>query len=294
MSSEFRCGYVALVGKPNVGKSTLMNLLVGEKLSIISNKPQTTRITVKGIYNDPQSQIIFLDTPGFLNPRYELHKRMLKQLNDAFKDADVILFITDASDFPTEYDNELLSLLASVKRPRIAIINKCDLMSKVSEDEVHKRLGESFDHIYFISAKNGKNVDELVPTILSYIPYNQPFYDTDNLSDLSMRFFAEEIIREGIFHQYEQEIPFSSAVLIDKYQELEKKIVIHATIWIERDSQKPIIIGKNGSGLKRIREYAEVQLTDFNQIKTEIHLWVKVKKNWRKSVSALHEIGFHN
>jgi GTP-binding protein Era len=294
MNSDFRCGYVLIVGKPNVGKSTLMNALLGQKLSITSPKPQTTRRTIKGIYNDNTSQIIFLDTPGFLNPRYELQKHMLKQLTDAFKDADVVLFITDASDYPTDYDNELLKLVSAIHRPHIALINKSDLTPKSSEVQIRDSLSACFDKILFVSAKSGTNLDLILPALLSYLPYNPPYYDSEQLSDLPMRFFAEEVIREAIFRQYAQEIPYCSAVLIDKYDEQPTKTIIHSTIWLERDSQKPILIGKNGIGLQRIREYSEAQLTIFNGITTEIHLWVKIKKNWRKSLPLLRELGFRN
>lgn len=291
MKADFRCGYAVIVGKPNVGKSTLMNRLVGEKLSITSDKPQTTRLSIKGIFNDPDMQIIFLDTPGYLKPRYEMQHRMLKQLTDTFKDADVVIFLTDKSSFPTDYDQELITILQNVKRPRIAIINKSDLKGKFSDEEIRERLSSDFDEILFVSALNGDNVDQIIPTVTIFIPFGPPFYETDQLSDLPMRFFAQEIIREGVFRQFSQEVPYATAVLIDKYSELSDKIEIDATIWIERDSQKPIIIGKNGTGLQKIREYAQKELTTFNQQYTEIHLWVKVKKNWRKSLSALKEIG---
>lgn len=291
MKADFRCGYVVIVGKPNVGKSTLMNRLVGEKLSITSDKPQTTRLSIKGIFNDEDRQIIFLDTPGYLKPRYEMQHRMLKQLTNTLKDADVVIFLTDRTSFPTDYDNELITMLKTVKRPRLAIVNKSDLKGKTTDSVSREKLQAEFDEIFFVSALNGENVDLIIPAITKYLPYNPPFYETDQLSDLPMRFFAHEIIREGVFRQFVQEVPYSTAVLIDKYIEMSDKIEIHATIWIERDSQKPIIIGKNGTGLKKIREYAEKNLTEFNQLHTEVHLWVKVKKNWRKNSSALREIG---
>jgi len=293
MKADFRCGYVVIVGKPNVGKSTLMNRLIGESLSITSPKPQTTRLSIKGIYNDSDRQIIFVDTPGYLNPRYEMQKRMMQQLKDSFKDADVVLFITDKSTFPTEYDNELIVLVKSAKRPAIALVNKSDLSKTKPESEITTALRDGFEEVLFVSATEGDNLDKIIPSVTRYLPYNPPFYDTEQLSDMPMRFFAQEIIREGIFHLFEQEIPYSTAVIIDKYQESEDKTVIHSTIWLERDSQKPIIIGSKGTGLKKIREYAETKLSAFNQITTEVHLWIKVKKNWRKNNSALKEIGFH-
>ena len=292
MKADFKCGYVIITGKPNVGKSTLLNTLLGEKLSIVSSKPQTTRLAIKGFYNDADSQIIFLDTPGFLKPRYEMHKLMLKQITDTLKDADVVLFIIDFHDFPTAYDNELISLLKNVKRPIIAAVNKTDLKGMMSEAEILQYLENDFDRVIFISASNKINTDAIIPLLKSYMPYNPPFYDPEQLSDLPMRFFAQEIIREGIFKQFKEEIPYATAVIIDRYEELQDKIVIHATIWIERSSQKPIIIGSKGTGLSKIRVYAETECSNFNQKPTEIHLWVKIKANWRKNPSSLKELGF--
>jgi GTP-binding protein Era len=294
MIESFRSGFVTILGKPNVGKSTLMNILVGEKLSITSSKPQTTRLSVKGIYNDTEKQIIFLDTPGYLKPRYELQKKMLKQFSDSLNDADVVLFITEKLNFPTDYDCEILEILKSVKRPKIALINKSDQPCKICDETIINQIPPDFASIFFISAINGNNIEKIIPAITKFLPFNPPYYETDQLSDLPLRFFAQESIREAVFRQFGQEIPYSSAVLINKFEELESKIVIYATIWIEKESQKPIIIGKNGTGLKKIREYAEIQLLKFMQTQTDIHLWVKVKKNWRKSNSALKELGFRD
>jgi GTP-binding protein Era len=158
-------------------------------------------------------------------------------------------------------------------------------------DAIQNQIPESFEQTLFVSAKTGDNVDKIIPAIMKFLPYNPALYDTESLSDLPMRFFATETIREGIFHMYEQEIPYATAVLIDKYEELENKVVIHATIWIERDSQKPIIIGKRGEGLAQIREYAEKELTAFVQMQVQVHLWIKIKKNWRKNPQALRQIG---
>jgi len=291
VNPDFRCGYVVIIGKPNVGKSTLMNKLVGENLSITSSKPQTTRLSIKGILNDIDKQIIFLDTPGYLKPRYEMHHRMFRQLSEALKDADVVLYITDKHNFPTDYDKEIFAILNSVKRPQIALINKSDLQCSITEDTILNQIPEYFEATLFISALKGDNLDKIIPLITKFLPYNPPFYDTEQLSDLPVRFFAQEIIREGVFRQFEQEIPYATAILIDKYEEQTDLNIIHATIWIERDSQKPIIIGKNGTGLQKIREYAEKQISLFNQLPTEVHLWVKVKKNWRKSPTALRQIG---
>lgn len=294
MEANFKSGYVVIIGKPNVGKSTLMNKLLREDLSITSSKPQTTRLTIKGIFNNSGLQIIFLDTPGFLKPRYEMQHRMLKQLTDALKDADVILYITDKHHFPTEYDKEILHMLKSVKKPKIALINKSDLPTELTDNDIETLVPDDFEEILFISALYETNINQVIPLISKFLPLSPPYYDTEQLSDLPMRFFAQEIIREGIFRQFEQEIPYATAILIDKYDEEPNKIVIQATIWIERESQKPIIIGKKGTGLQKIREYAERKLTSFNQVQTELHLWVKIKKNWRKSPTSLRELGLRD
>ncbi len=288
---NFRSGFVAIIGKPNVGKSTLMNRLIGEKLSIISAKPQTTRLAIKGIFTDEHRQIIFLDTPGYLKPRYEMQKRMIKQLQDSLKDADAILFITEANTFPTEYDEELLKILGGIPLPKLALVNKIDLNKGFNPDLLSKKTQVDFAKVLLVSAIQGDNLDLVIPEISALLPLGPMFYDKEQLSDLPLRFFAQETIREGIFNQYEQEIPYATAVLIDKFEELPAKVIIHATIWIERDSQKPILIGKRGEGLRKIREYAERRLTMFLSQPTQVHLWVKVKKNWRKSSFALKQIG---
>jgi len=292
--ASYKAGYAVIVGKPNVGKSTLMNRLVGEKLSITSAKPQTTRLAIKGIYNDAEKQIVFLDTPGFLKPRYEMQERMLRQMTEALNDADVVIFMSEVTGFPTDYDWQLLEVLKSVKRPTLALLNKTDLCPSLDEARIKALLPASYEEVLFISATSGRGVEQVIPRIAAYLPFSPPFYDPEQLSDLPMRFFAHETIREGIFHQYGEEIPYATAVLIDRYEELEDKVVIHATIWIERDSQKPILIGKKGEGLRRIREYAEKQFGVFLGMPVQFHLWVKLKKNWRKNPGALRQIGLRD
>jgi len=290
---DFRSGFVAIIGKPNTGKSTLMNRLVGDKLSITSPKPQTTRYAIKGILNDENSQVIFVDTPGYLKPRYEMQQKMLDNITQTLKNVDLIMFITEIGTFPTEYDTEVLDLLKGIKTPQIAVFNKIDRTQGYDRNLIHMHLPHSIEEIIFISALYGDNITELVNMIKWHIPYHEPYYDADQLSDLPMRFFAQETIREAIFHYYEQEIPYATAVIVERYQELEDRSVIDATIWIERQSQKPIIIGKNGDNLKRIREYAEAALTQFTGMPVQIHLWIKIKDKWRKHSQALKELGFH-
>lgn len=290
--SDFRSGFVAITGKPNTGKSTLMNLILGEKLSITSPKPQTTRYAIKGIWNTDKHQIIFIDTPGYLKPRYEMQEKMSRIISDSYKDVDLIVFVTQIPGFPSEYDLELLNQLKSLRNPQIAVFNKSDLAGEFDPDEFTKHLPASFQKSLFVSAKTGDNIPQLLDSIRHFIPYHAPYYDEDQLSDLPVRFFAKEVIREAIFHNFAEEIPYASAVLVERYTEGPQKDVIDAVIWIERESQKPILIGKGGKNLQKIREYAEAQLSEFLQHQIEIHLFVKINPNWRKKNTALKELGF--
>ncbi len=289
---DFRSGFVAIIGKPNTGKSTLMNRILGERLSITSSKPQTTRYAIKGILNRDDCQIIFIDTPGYLKPRYELQERMQKVWSDAFRDVDLVLFMSDVQRFPTAYDLEVLQHLKQVRTPQIAVFNKLDLNPGVDRNQFQSQLPDSFSASLFISAATGEGIPELLGTLLRFIPFGEPFYQEDQLSDLPLRFFAQEVIREGIFRQFAQEIPYATAVLIEKYSEEANRVVIDAVIWLERQSQKPIIIGKRGANLSRIREHAETQLSAFLDTTVQVHLWVKIKPGWRKKSTALKELGF--
>ncbi len=289
---NYKCGYVAIIGKPNVGKSTLLNALIGEKLSITTPKPQTTRQSIKGIFSDEKRQIVFVDTPGFVEPRYELHTRMRNIISDSLKDADIVLFMTDIRDFPTDYDNQVIEKAGKVRVPRVAVLNKIDLTSIEDFEQKKKLLEDKFDYVFGVSALNGTNNDLLMQKLTDLLPYSPPFYDPENLSDLPMRFFAQEMIREKIFLIFDKEIPYSTAVLVDRYKEEPDATNIDATIWIERESQKPIIIGAKGSGLKKIRMAVEKELSEMLQTKVMVHLWVKVKKSWRKNNLYLKELGF--
>ncbi len=289
---NFKSGFVAIIGKPNTGKSTLLNRILGEKISIVSPKPQTTRYAIKGIWNTAEQQIIFIDTPGYLKPRYELQEKMLNIWNNTLKDVDLILFLTQINGFPTDFDREVLNRLKTMKNPQLAVFNKLDINPKVNRNELTQYLPPSINNTFFVSAKTGENIPELLEAIKYYIPYHQPYYEEDMLSDLPMRFFAQEIIREAIFHFFTEEIPYSSAVLIEQFKEFPDKVIINAVIWLERESQKPILIGKNGSSLKKIREYAERELSLLVQLPAQVHLFVKIKPKWRKKQSALKELGF--
>jgi GTP-binding protein Era len=293
ISDTFKSGFVAIIGKPNTGKSTLINRIIGENLSITSPKPQTTRYSIKGILNRPDCQLIFIDTPGYLKPRYELQHRMQKIWQDAFKDVDLVVYVADLTSFPTDYDLEVMEHLRRVRTPQLAVFNKLDKLPAPDRDQFSKQLPDSMERHFFVSALTGDGIDELVESILQYIPYHEPYYQEDQLSDLPMRFFAQEIIREGIFKFFEQEIPYSAAVLVERYTEESDRVVIDAVIWLERQSQKPILIGKNGAKLKQIREYGEKQLSAWLEQPVQIHLWVKINPKWRKKNTALRELGFN-
>ncbi|OQX71249.1 MAG: GTPase Era [Candidatus Cloacimonas sp. 4484_275] len=292
-NSNFRCGFVSIVGKPNVGKSTLMNKILKEKISIISPKPQTTRHQIKGILNDENRQIIFLDTPGYLKPRYELQKKMLEYLQNSLKDSDLIIFITDAKTFPTDYDKELLQLIEQIKLPKLAILNKIDLVDKATEEIKIRQLQQyDFEKVLSLSVLETVDFGPLIETISAYLPLNPPFYDQETISDLPMRFFVQEIIREQIFHIFRQEIPYATTVVVESYKELPNKIEIAANIWLERKSQKMIIIGRNGEMIKKIRENSEKEIHNLVGKRVVLHLWIKIKPNWRKKKNALKEFGY--
>jgi GTP-binding protein Era len=293
ISDTFKSGFVAIIGKPNTGKSTLINRIIGEKLSITSPKPQTTRYSIKGILNRPDCQLIFIDTPGYLKPRYELQHRMQKIWQDAFKDVDLVVYVADLTSFPTDYDLEVMEHLRRVRTPQLAVFNKLDKLPAPDREQFSMQLPDSMERHFFVSALTRDGIDELVESILQYIPYHEPYYQEDQLSDLPMRFFAQEIIREGIFKLFEQEIPYSAAVLVERYTEESDRVVIDAVIWLERQSQKPILIGKNGAKLKQIREYGEKQLSAWLEQPVQIHLWVKINPKWRKKNTALRELGFN-
>jgi len=290
---QFKAGFVSIVGKPNVGKSTLLNLLLGEKISIISPKPQTTRQQIKGIYTDENRQIVFLDTPGFLKARYELHNKMLEYLQNSIRDADVILYITDARQFPTEYDEQLLAFIEKFPKPKIALLNKIDLVSEdVWKEMLNLLKGKNFNYVVARSLTTQPELSELLDMIMEFLPFNPPFYAGDEISDLPIRFFVQEIIREQIFHNFRDEIPYAASVTVENFNESENKVEIMANIWLERKSQKPILIGKNGEMIKRIRLAAEKEIYAILQKRIKLSLWIKIKPNWRKKKNALKEFGY--
>lgn len=288
-----KSGFVNIVGSPNVGKSTLMNKLMGEKISIVTSKAQTTRHRILGIYNDEDFQIVFSDTPGVVNAAYKLHENMMEYVNTSLKDADVLLFITDPFETQTNH-KETLEKIQRLKTPVICLINKMDLsdQDKVKErlDYWHEQLPNAV--IFPISALHGFNIEGVWEEIMKWIPENPPYYDKDAISDRPMRFFVSEIIREKIFLHCKKEIPYACQVEIEEYLEEDNLTRIRALIIVERNSQKGIIIGKGGTMLKRIGKEARLEIEKFIDSKVFLETFVKVDKDWRASDSKLKKYGY--
>lgn len=293
LNEEYRSGFVTIIGKPNVGKSTLLNRLIGEKLSIVTPKPQTTRHYLKGIFTDKRRQIVFIDTPGFLKPRYELQHKMLMRIEEGISDSDLVIFMTDHH-FATDYDKELCEILQQKKNiNKIAVVNKTDLISEEVRDDITGRLHElGFHSVSCISALNDENLDYLLDNISNYLPVSPPLYPPGDLSDLPVRFFVQEIIREQIFLNFKEEVPYSSTVTVEQFNEMDNKIEILANVWLERKTQKIIFIGKKGKMIKHITELSERELYKFLGKRVKLELWVKVKQNWRKKKNAIKELGY--
>ncbi len=290
---DFRCGYVALIGKPNVGKSTLLNALMGQKLSIVTRKPQTTRHRILGIRSDEKRQIIFLDTPGIIQPRYKLQESMMHEVRGAIRDADVTIFMADA----TQDEPDTFSLKHLGEKRAILAINKMDLIRKEDVIPLVNAYVETrdFDEVIPISALNGENIDLLMEQIDTRLPMGPPFYPPDMISEHPERFFVSEIVREKILEQYQQEIPYSVQVNVISHEERleeEGKDLIHADIVVERGSQKGILIGKGGKALKRLGTAARKDIEDFLGRPVFLKLHVKVRENWRERESFLRSYGY--
>jgi GTP-binding protein Era len=288
-----QAGFVNIIGKPNVGKSTLMNILVGERLSIISSKAQTTRHRILGMINSDNYQIIFSDTPGMMKPQYELHKNMMSFVNISLEDADVIVFVTDL--FETEEEIEgIIEKINLSGIPVLLVINKIDLAKEGQLDKVTEywtsRIKAST--VIFISALEKFNTEKILQEILDRLPEHPAFYDKGELTDRPERFFASEIIREKIFNNYKKEIPYSSEVSIEDFLEESKIIKIRATIYVERESQKGIIIGDQGKMLKKVGIEAREELEKFFKKKVYLETFVKVETDWRKNKLKLKKFGY--
>lgn len=287
-----KAGFVSIIGKPNVGKSTLMNALVGEKLSIITPKAQTTRHRILGIVNEEDYQIVFSDTPGIIKPRYGLQDSMMNSVKGALTDADLILFVTDINEQHDE--NDVLEKIAHTDIPMIVLINKIDNATQEQVDEKVAYWQEQLKpkHIFAISALHQYNLDGILNTVLNYLPEHAPFYDKEDLTDRNLRFFVSEIIREKIFNNYQKEIPYSTEVIITAFKEEENITRISAEIIVERDSQKNILIGKGGASLKKVGMEARNDMEKFLDQKVFLETFVKVLPDWRSKKNYLKSFGY--
>lgn len=288
-----KAGFVNIIGNPNVGKSTLMNALVGEKLSIITSKAQTTRHRIMGIVNGPNYQIVYSDTPGIIRPHYLLQKNMMQFVDAALVDADIILYVTDVVE-KMQKNPSYIEKLSMIEVPVLVALNKID---KSSEDEVRELMSQwqallPQAGIYPISALEGFNLDSLLQHVLDHLPPAPPWFEKDRLTDKSLRFFASEIIREKIFLNYAQEVPYCTEVEIEDFKETPDRYHIQAVIYVMRDSQKGILIGKKGAALKKTGTQARLDMEEFFQKKVYLELFVKVLPNWRESRSRLRQFGY--
>lgn len=292
---DFKSGFVALIGRPNVGKSTLLNYLVGQKVAIMSPQPQTTRNKISGIYTDDQEQIVFIDTPGIHKPKNKLDDFMDKSSYSALDEVDVVLFMVEPEP-AGKGDQYIAELLKKIKKLVFLVINKID---KVHPDELlsiidsYKNLGD-FAEIVPISASQGNNVSELIKTIAKYLPEGPQFYDADQLTDRPEYFIVAELIREQVLKLTHEEVPHATAVVVDRMRDHEGgKLQVEATIYVERPGQKGIIIGKKGQMLKQIGIAARQEIEALLGEKVNLRLWVKVQKNWRSDPAFLKSIGYN-
>ncbi|MCE5312249.1 MAG: GTPase Era [Nitrospiraceae bacterium] len=290
----FRSGYVSLIGKPNVGKSTLLNRIAGRKLAIVSPKPQTTRNRIVCIKNMPDAQIIFVDTPGFHKPKHKLGEHMVRESSDTAKEADLILFMAEP-EMPSQADRAIISMLEGIKSPVFLLINKSDSVKKPALLPVineYSRL-HRFDEIFPVSALKDENLDYLLEAVAGRLPEGPRYYPDEMITDMPERFMAAEIIREKIIFETQEEVPYSIAVEILEWKERGKgKLYISANIYVEREGQKSIIIGKQGARLKDIGSKARQDIEKMVGAEVFLQLWVKVKRDWRSDPGTLKELGY--
>lgn len=283
-----RAGIVAVVGKPNVGKSTLLNRLIGQKLAITSSKPQSTRDRVTGILTLPGAQIVLVDTPGLLDPKYALQRAMRATAIEALTDADVVLYLVDA----TETDLRPLTEVAEIselRTPVVVAFNKADLLSPAQRQEIAERHPDAV----LISAVTGEGVDALVQRLIDLLPESPFLYPEDDLSTQNLRFFAAELIRETALEQLADEVPYAIACQIEEFREERDPVYIRATIFVERESQKRIVIGQGGSRIREIGKVARAKIEELVGRGVYLDLWVKVLPNWRRDVKALRRLGYN-
>jgi GTP-binding protein Era len=288
-----KAGFISIFGKPNAGKSTLLNALMGEKLAIVSPKVQTTRHRIKGIITEKDYQVIFSDTPGIIEPKYKLHEKMMQAVKTAVEDADVAMLLIDINENLTEADEVFASL--GLKVPAIVVVNKTDK----STDEKFREVEEFFNSkpyttkVTGISALKGAGITELVKTLVEYLPEGEPFFEGDELTDLPEKFFVGEMIREKIFHLYKEEIPYHATVIVNEYKQKSTLLKIVADIIVQRETQKGIILGEGGKMIRQLGTDARKDIEQFVGQKVFLELFVKVRPKWRDNEMMLKEYGYH-
>lgn len=294
-----RSGFIAMVGLPNAGKSTLMNRLVGEKLSIVTPKPQTTRKRVMGIYSDSDTQLVFVDTPGMIDPKYEMQRSMMEYVAESLESADAVCLIIELASGKTSgfrLHERILKFITHVKQPIICLLNKTDLIHDKKEllpVMQHLTGLKLFKEVIPVSALKNDNIDTIIPLLAKYVPENQFYYDPELLSTQPQRFFVSEMIREIVFNRFREEIPYSTDVSVVEFKEREgAKWYIHAEIIVERDSQKKIIIGDKGSEIKMIGKLSRESIEDYLGVPVYLELFVKVRDNWRNKRGMLRSLGY--
>ena len=288
-----KSGFVNIIGSPNVGKSTLMNQLVGEKLSIITSKMQTTRHRIMGMVNDKDYQIVFSDTPGIIDPAYRLHENMMKFVSEALKDADIILMVTDIYEDPEKIQDRL-DQIKKLNVPILILINKIDLSDQKSMEKMVELWKSKLPtaQILPISALHKMSIEFILPKILEWLPENPPYFDKDQLTNKNMRFFVSEIVREKILKIYQKEVPYSCEVVVEEYKEDEKIVRIRSNIMVSRASQKSIVIGHQGKKIKRLGIESRIDIESFIAKKVHLELFVKVDKDWRDKEGKLKKYGY--
>lgn len=292
---DYRCGYVALVGRPNVGKSTLVNRVLGQKVSIVTAKPQTTRQRVAGIKTTARGQVVYIDTPGMhLAARRALNRYMNRIARAAFRDVDLILFLVEGERW-TRQDEHVAQAIASAGTPVVLVVNKVDLVAdktRLLRFVAEKAGAERFQAVLMVSAQSGDGIDDLEETVLGFLPFARPYYDEDQFTDRSERFLAAELIREQLLLRLHQELPYALTVQIEEFKREGGLLRIGAIIWVERAGQKQIVIGKGGAVLKQVGTRARLELEELFGEKVFVRLWVKVSRDWSDNERALRQFGF--
>jgi GTP-binding protein Era len=294
-NSGFRCGFVAVVGRPNVGKSTLINAILGSKISIVSPKPQTTRHRILGVYTAAGCQIVFIDTPGLhRNAGKAMNRLMNRTAAAALADAEAVLFVCEAGSWRDE-DQDVLERIRRVSVPVIAVLNKIDRVrprARLLADIAAMSDRYDFDEIVPVSARRGDNLDSLLAAIPAYLPLSPPLFPVETVTDRSEVFRMSEIIREKLTLNLRDELPYGLTVQIERFEREDGRVVVHAIIWVERDSQKRIVIGKGGSMLKTVGRSARIEISRMLDLPVHLELWVKVKENWADSDKDLQSLGY--